>query len=600
MDQTEFQSLLKRTLALPVVLIAALAGTLLWLNNRQDASLAWVDHTDQVLTESSRIMRAVTEESSSLRGYLLTGDSAFLGPLYSAQAEISTRFQRLTQLTIDNPAQLQRVQQMRAAYGDWEAYAHQMMAAEQSHADVRSVAANTPGSEILQRIRAQNQAFADQEQRLRDQRVARARADGRNEWIAAIVLSLVLAVVLGITTRRRMIQISRSYLQALIASRHRSAALEETRNELDAVLSSMADGLYHLDTQGRLVYLNPAGERLLGYRLEEIRGQNMHDVVHSHTPEIQHRSWEECPLRQAVTQGIPYHVDEDHLVRKDGSMFPIEATGAPLILDGTVAGAVLTFRDLTERKRSERALQISDKLATAGRLATAIAHEINNPLDTIGSMLYLLQDRDLDPESRQLVRDAREELARVGQITRNMLGLQRETQNPVAVKLPELLDGLLSLYERRLAMSRVRVERRYESSGEICAFPGEMRQVFSNLIANSLDAIGTRGGRILLHVYSGVEWGNSHRSGVRVTIADDGPGIPVQDREHLFEPFFTTKAEKGTGLGLWVSYGIIRRHQGTMRVHTSTRPGRSGTVFSIFLPDDSRLAQHKPAQRLVS
>jgi PAS domain S-box-containing protein len=599
-DQKEFQSLLRRTLALPVILIGALAATLLWLNSRQDASLAWVDHTDQVIAESSHIMRSVTDESSSLRGYLLTGDPAFLAPFHAAQADTAASFEQLRQAVTDNPAQLQRFHQMRAAYKEWEAYTGKMITRAQAGGDVRSVAANLPGREILARISAQNQAFSNEEKRLRDQRVAQARTDGRNEWIAAILLSFVLAVVLGVTTRRRMIQISRSYLQALIASRHRSAALEETRNELNAVLSSMADGLYHLDSQGRLIYLNPAGERLLGYSLDEIRGQNMHDVVHSRTPENEHRSWEECPLRQVVTQGIPYHTDEDYLVRKDGTLFPIEATGAPLVLDGKVEGAVLTFRDLTERKRSESALKTSDKLATAGRLATAIAHEINNPLDTVGSMLYLLQNRELDSESRELIREAREELGRVVQITRNMLGLQRETKTPVPVKLSELLDGLLSLYERRLVTSKVRVERRYESTGEVRAFPGEMRQVFSNLIGNSLDAIGSRGGRILLHVYSGAEWGNGHRSGVRVTVADDGPGIPAHYRENLFKPFFTTKAEKGTGLGLWVSYGIIRRHQGTMRVHTSTQPGHSGTAFSIFLPDDFRVVQQNAPQRMVS
>jgi PAS domain S-box-containing protein len=600
MDQKEFQSLLKRTLAIPVILIAGLAATLLWLNSRQDASLVWVDHTDQVIANSSRVMRDVTEQSSSIRGYLLTGDASFLGPFYSAQTDAAASLKQLGQSVSDDPAQLQSFQAMRASYGEWETLAQQMIAAAKSGADVRTIAANLPSKQILDRLRVQNQAFTAAEQRLRDQRVARAHADGRNEWIIAIILSFVLAIVLGVTTREHMIKISRSYLQALIASRHRSAALEETRNELNAVLSSMADGLYHLDTEGRLVYLNPAAERMLGYALEEIRGKNMHDLVHSRTPEGEHRTWEECPLRDVVTKGVPYHMDEDYLGRKDGSLFPIEATGAPLVLDGKVAGAVLTFRDLTELKRSQKALQSSDKLATAGRLATAIAHEINNPLDTVGSMLYLLQDRQADAESRQLVRDAREELARVVQITRNMLGLQRETLTPVPVRLSELLDGLLSLFERRLATSKVKVERRYESPGDICAFPGEMRQVFSNLIGNSLDAIGTRGGRILIHIYSATDWANSRRAGVRVIVADDGPGIPAQFRDNLFKPFFTTKAEKGTGLGLWVSYGIVRRHHGTMRVHTSTRPGHSGTAFAIFLPDDFRLAQENPAHRMVS
>jgi PAS domain S-box-containing protein len=589
MNPKRFQRLLARTFAAPIIVIGVLAGTLLWLNSRQARSLNAVDHSDRVILQAGRVLRLIVDQETGMRGYLLTGDPRFLEPYDKSAAPIELTLQQLTQLVADHPAQLQRIQRLRGLYSQWQQYSRDVIAARQSGGDYQSSERSLVGKALMDSLREAREEFVDEEQRLRDARVLAVRRDGQTVWTASIALAIVLAVLLAFITRRQVLEISGSYSAALAEAQKRADEVSRTREQLAAVLASMAEGLYQLDTEGGLVYLNPAGERLLGYRLEEIRGRNMHDVVHSSTPDGHGRAWQDCPLLAVVKKGVSYHAPEDYLVRKDGTFLPVEATSSPIVIKGEVVGAVLTFRDLTDRKRSERALRASDKLAATGRIAATLAHEINNPLDAVGNLLYLLNQKPLDVDGRELLQIANQELQRVLQITRNMLSMHREAQAPVPVKITEMLDGVLHLYERKLQLSRIRVERRFEDPGEVLVFPGEIRQVLSNLLGNAVEAMGTRGGRIIAHVYSDHERQNRDRDGVRVIIADDGPGIPKEHRKEIFEPFFTTKAEKGTGLGLWISQDIVQKHEGKMSMRSSTRVGHSGTIFSIFLPRMKKL-----------
>lgn len=248
--------------------------------------------------------------------------------------------------------------------------------------------------------------------------------------------------------------------------------------------------------------------------------------------------------------------------------------------------------DVTERRQAEAALRTSERLATTGRLAASIAHEINNPMAAVTNLIYLIQNSPgVDDAARQYARLAQDELSRMAHITRQMLGFYRESSRSVAVEITELLDSVLELYGRRIQDSGAVIEKLYEPVPPIDIYPGEMRQVFSNLLLNALDAVG-EGGRVRVHVYASHEWRDPRRSGVRVVVADNGPGIRPEYCQKIFEPFFTTKGQKGTGLGLWVSQGIVEKHQGSIRVHSGRHTGRSGTCFSIFLPR----AQSSPAQ----
>jgi signal transduction histidine kinase len=301
------------------------------------------------------------------------------------------------------------------------------------------------------------------------------------------------------------------------------------------------------------------------------------------------------PVRGSIT---PIELRFRH---KDGNWRTLEATGNNLLHEPGVAGIVVNSRDITERKRTEDVLHATEKLATTGRLAAAIAHEINNPLEGVTNLLYLLENHpSLDASARRYARMAQEEVARVARIARQTLAFYREPTVPVAVDVSELLSGLLELYAHKLQTLKVRLEKRLENTAPITASPGEIRQVLSNLVGNALDAV-PEGGAIKVHVFPSRDWRHPWQEGVRISIADTGHGIRHEHLASIFDPFFTTKGEKGTGLGLWVSYGIVQKYGGTIHVHSSVRPQHSGTCFSVFFPQATVLENvRKPVRRAKS
>jgi signal transduction histidine kinase len=225
------------------------------------------------------------------------------------------------------------------------------------------------------------------------------------------------------------------------------------------------------------------------------------------------------------------------------------------------------------------------KLAIIGRLTGSVVHEINNPLESITNLVYLMgMSAELPPHLHAYVALAEQELKRVTAITKQTLSFYRETQAPVRVDLSELLEEVLVMYARRLVEKRIEVVRRYDSEEPVLLFPGEMRQVYANLLANAIEATEA-GGRIVLRIHRArrrVSGGSI--DGLRLLVSDSGSGIAPETLQKLGQPFFTTKGQRGTGLGLWVSQAIVRRYKGAIQLRSSTAPGRHGTTFSIFLP----------------
>lgn len=245
-----------------------------------------------------------------------------------------------------------------------------------------------------------------------------------------------------------------------------------------------------------------------------------------------------------------------------------------------------------ERKRAEAALRTAEKLATLGRIAAMIAHEINNPLEAVTNVLYLLQHHPtLDEEARSYIEIADQELVRVTNIVRQALSFSRAGGGPSRVSPVDVLQNVLELHRSRIELNKVSIDKRFRFTGDIEAVEGELRQVFSNLVMNAVDAVGY-GGRVLLDVASSRDWRNPKRTGVRVVVADNGSGIRPEHRREVFEPFFTTKGSKGTGLGLCIARQIVEKHGGQIGLRSSILPGRSGTVFSIFLPNAITFGRH--------
>jgi signal transduction histidine kinase len=240
-------------------------------------------------------------------------------------------------------------------------------------------------------------------------------------------------------------------------------------------------------------------------------------------------------------------------------------------------------RDITTEIKAEEVLRATEKLAAMGRVAGIIAHEINNPLAAITNIFYLLRNHpQLGDEPRALVERAEQELERVSHITRQTLSFYRETKQPILVFVPEILDDVLELQTRLLRENRITVRRKYQSAAPVTGFPAELRQVFLNLVGNAIQAM-SEGGVLGVFVRETTDWTRNLR-GTMVSIIDTGGGIQPEDAPQLFQPFFSTKSTKGTGLGLWISRGIVQKYEGRITYRTVRSQGGNVTCFRVFLP----------------
>ena len=327
-----------------------------------------------------------------------------------------------------------------------------------------------------------------------------------------------------------------------------------------------------------VTYANPAFEVTTGYSLEDVLGQN-YRFLHSKDNDQPGLTL----LREALKEKRETVVFV-RSCRKDGSEFWSELSLSPI---RNAAGEVTHFvsiqNDVTSRIAFEEALRESEKLAAAGRLATLIAHEINNPLEAVTNLVYLARGKCNDPEAERLLGMAEKELRAVAHITAQSLRFYRQSTNATAVRPVDLVSTVLDLYEKRLAERGVVVTRKDSMSASIVCFESEIRQVISNLARNAMDAMSKSGGRLHVRTREATQW-RSGAKGVVITVADTGTGMSPDTRAKIYKAFYTTKGIAGTGLGLWISSEIVDRHHGQLLVRSRTTPGCSGTVFELFLP----------------
>jgi PAS domain S-box-containing protein len=261
----------------------------------------------------------------------------------------------------------------------------------------------------------------------------------------------------------------------------------------------------------------------------------------------------------------------------------IRSVAEPIYLNGKILGGVAVNTDVTQARQQDEALRKLEKLAAVGQLASSIAHEINNPLESITNLLYLIRQSELMEDIQQYAEMAQEELSRVTEITLQTLRFHRQNSRRIELDLAELLRALMALYAGRMLVRNITGEMKITASPHVSAMEGEIRQVVNNLVRNALDAMSV-GGRLMVRLHPQRDF-RTGRSGVRLTVADTGEGISPEIESRLFEPFQTTKELTGTGLGLWVSKGIVEKHGG--RIRTRTRRGAAhGTVFTVWLPVD--------------
>jgi PAS domain S-box-containing protein len=355
---------------------------------------------------------------------------------------------------------------------------------------------------------------------------------------------------------------------------------------LAALLDSAGDGIWGVDLNGDCTFVNRSALAMLGYEsADELLGKNMHSMVHHHYPDGRSYPAHECSVYSVFSHNRPFSNKPDHVFRKDGTLFHAELSAQPIVKDGNTHGAVVTFRDVTQARQAEEALRRSEKLAAVGQLASSIAHEINNPLEAVINLLYLVRTAETMGDMRTYASLAEQEIARISDITMQTLRFHRQQTATAPVDLHETIPAVLRLYSSRFTSRKVEVKLRLRQTPQPMLLEGDLRQVLNNLIRNAYDAM-PKGGK--LHVRLGpARCPITSIPGVRICVADTGTGFLPRMKKHLFEPFHTSKEITGTGLGLWISKGIIDKHKGriTMRSrHEEVSPESHGTLFSLWLP----------------
>jgi PAS domain S-box-containing protein len=452
----------------------------------------------------------------------------------------------------------------------------------------------------MDQLRAQAEEFVRAEETLRASRSAMANRIGRYAWFGLLAVAGLVAAFLVWEMRRLFGQLVMAHNRQLEEIRFRAAESYAREQWLNTTIRSIGDAVIACDTNGSVSFMNRIAEELTGWSEAEAKGVSLHDVFRIFNEDT--RAVVENPVdkvrRLGTVVGLANHT---FLIAKDGREVCIDDSGAPIRdSEGRMIGIVLVFRNITERRVSETAMMRAEKLATAGRMAASVAHEVNNPLEGLTNLVYIARHTEDVTEIRQLLIQAESELGRIAHITRQSLGFYRETSSPSHFKPAKIVREVTDFYASRAISQGVTFVVKTNTEMEVLGISGELRQILSNLLANGLDAC-LSGATIRVEANPATDPRNPSRAGVRISVADTGCGIRNDHIQSIFEPFFTTKKDTGTGLGLWVSRELVEKHGGSLRVRSSTSNGRSGTVFSIFLPVQGRpsmIAPDRPTDRI--
>jgi PAS domain S-box-containing protein len=339
-----------------------------------------------------------------------------------------------------------------------------------------------------------------------------------------------------------------------------------------------ASGMAITDLDGCFQETNPAYREIVGRKQKDLEKESILSITHA-------EDREDCRshLDRLLSGETPSFVLEKRYVRPDGISVWVRNSFS-LLKDehGRPSHVILICNDITERRRAERMLMEREKLAVVGQLAMSIAHEINNPLEAVLNLLFLIRGSESLDQAHGFAAQAEEEIQRATQIASNTLQFHKQQTKPTSTNVMKLVESVLVLFKAKLAAAKVAVEFERRGNTELICFPGEIRQALANLIRNALEAMPS-GGRLRIRVRQSTDW-RADEAGVRITVVDTGVGMSLETRRRIYDPFFTTKGTEGTGLGLWVTASILAKHRGRMHLRSKTTPGASGTTFTLIFP----------------
>lgn len=336
-----------------------------------------------------------------------------------------------------------------------------------------------------------------------------------------------------------------------------------------ATFDALREGIAIIDSSGMVQICNRGMTNILGCTYMEIERRSLSSLI-------------------LARFGVTIKVPESNLfqeIQAGTRHFRLEST--PVFLKDIASGSIFVVTELTEKRQAQAALVSNERLAAMGRMANTIAHEINNPLEAITNILYILAGKVDAQAGSDYLALAQEEVMRVSKITRQILSFNRESATATPVQISDLLEDVLALNNRSIIEKSITIRKEWKSKLVVCGFPAQLRQVFSNLLQNAIDASAPET-QIVLRVSEVPRLGEQSERAVRVTFSDQGTGIPPQNLDRIFDAFFTTKGLKGSGVGLWLSATIVREHRGRIQIRSSTNASKSGTCFSVVLPCDWR------------
>jgi PAS domain S-box-containing protein len=563
----------------------------------QVSSQAGVEHTQQVLVALSQTQSLIEGAETGQRGYLYTSNIEYLDPYDYASAQISRQLDILSSLVSGSALEREEVAQLRTlTEAKLDEISRTVLLFQSGYPDAAHAEVISDHGRVLM-IQISNLLGKIQ---LQETAVASVRADTAQHSIRRTYISIYLATFVGALG----LSFLAYYIFSIMSLRDLHAVqLQEREEWFRYTLTSLGDAVIATDERGFVTFLNPMAEKLMGVTLAIARGKSVEAVfpIFNETTRLP----VDNPVKQIVEHGtivsLAHHTVLQHA---DGQTIPIEDSAAPIRdARGKLVGIVMVFRDATNERKSQEVLRKTEKLAAAARLAATVAHEINNPLEAIGNLIYIARTTDGIPDSaRGHLSLAEQELDRVSHITRQTLGFYRESKNPDQVDLPSLVESILNIYSNKFHTKNITIEREFDDCPPINGLSGELTQAIANLISNAADAV-PNGGLIRVDIDCREEPSSKDTEAaskdspatqiVTIIIRDNGPGIAPENREHIFEPFFTTKKDVGTGLGLWVTKEIIERHSGTVEVHSIYDAEPTGTTFTVTLPVDPHL--HAPA-----
>ena len=577
-----------------VLLVVLIGNSLLTRRevSAQFASQARLGTSHRLLLELEKTESLLKDAETAQHGYLYTGDTRYLAPYNLAKTQVDAHFDQLMRLTADSPEGQASIVELRALEQVKMSEIAQTIALYQAGKtdDARSLVLTNYGLLTMEHFRQIiDRLETDEATRELTRNVQYQKTVQRT--FTSIYLASLLATI-------GLVMLAYYILKEMSLREQHAQEIREREEWFRITLTSIGDAVIVTDESGKVSFLNPVAEMLTGMNLITARGHDITEVFPVFN-ELTGTATQN-PVKRVMHEGkVVGLANHSVLKHAEGYFIPIEDSAAPIRDDrGRLIGVVLVFRDVTHERKAQELLRKSEKLTAAARLSATVAHEINNPLEAVGNLIYIAKaSADAHPEIVKHLSLAEQELERVAHITRQTLGFYRESNEAQQIDIHALIESVLRLYSNKLNSKNIQVECEFGDCPAMLGVPGELKQVISNLVSNAVDAVSPDG-KIRFSLKA-VDDGNG--GSIQIIIEDDGPGVPAENVDRIFEPFFTTKKDVGTGLGLWVTREIVERHGGTISVQSrDANGGAQGASFVISLPfSPDRSADSEAAPPLI-